>query len=603
MRRSSCEDSSAAATASAWPQVWRPMSSSAAPPRPPRRSRSRCSPCGRCSSGRGWPASSARPATRRSFVDVEVGALLAVAPRRRAPSLRRRPRRPLRARHLRARGARRRVRAARSRASSWSPGCSAWRRALRFVTLDERDTGELRRRTRRFVGAFALAEPRPPPRRGRPHPRHRARASRRSSSASRRTRAATACSAPASRPTATTCGEDRLARAERRGDPPVGALRARPPAPLARPAHRRAPLAERRRDAPPHQRALDGARTTSTTRPSRRATACSARRSRSGRACRSHGLKPSLQGPLLRRPCPVRALAAMPVLDGETLRGILAVDRLADRAVHPARRGDRDPGRAVLPARHPERARLRAARAGQGRARQALSRRAGARRGAQREGRRRGRREGRARDRQLRPRRGDGLRRGRRGRTRSWRPRAPTGASTTSSACASRTTRGSSRWSCRTAAPCPTAASTRRARQVVLTKRLSWPSHPQPARPAACSCTIAPLGTLILGAKRRHAFGDAVRPTLEVLASHLAVSLSNARMVHKLETMATTDGLTGLLNKRAMLEAAVQKIARRRALRAPARSARDGHRLLQEGERHPRPRRGRPGHPRPRARS
>jgi two-component system cell cycle response regulator len=69
------------------------------------------------------------------------------------------------------------------------------------------------------------------------------------------------------------------------------------------------------------------------------------------------------------------------------------------------------------------------------------------------------------------------------------------------------------------------------------------------------------LGTLILGAKRRHAFGDAVRPTLEVLASHLAVSLSNARMVHKLETMATTDGLTGLLNKRAVLDAAGQKIA------------------------------------------
>jgi diguanylate cyclase (GGDEF)-like protein len=69
------------------------------------------------------------------------------------------------------------------------------------------------------------------------------------------------------------------------------------------------------------------------------------------------------------------------------------------------------------------------------------------------------------------------------------------------------------------------------------------------------------LGTLILGAKRRHAFGDSVRPTLEVLASHLAVSLSNARMVHKLETMATTDGLTGLLNKRAILEAGAQKIA------------------------------------------
>jgi diguanylate cyclase (GGDEF)-like protein len=97
-------------------------------------------------------------------------------------------------------------------------------------------------------------------------------------------------------------------------------------------------------------------------------------------------------------------------------------------------------------------------------------------------------------------------------------------------------------------------------RQIVLTKRLPWPTHP--------SLLVLPLlmhdralGTLILGAKRRHAFGDAARPTLEVLASHLAVSLSNARMVHKLETMATTDGLTGLLNKRAMLDASSQKIA------------------------------------------
>jgi two-component system cell cycle response regulator len=96
--------------------------------------------------------------------------------------------------------------------------------------------------------------------------------------------------------------------------------------------------------------------------------------------------------------------------------------------------------------------------------------------------------------------------------------------------------------------------------KVVLSKRLPWPAHP--------SLLVLPLvihdralGTLILGAKRRHAFGDSVRPTLEVLASHLAVSLSNARMVHKLETMATTDGLTGLFNKRAMLDAAVQKVA------------------------------------------
>jgi two-component system cell cycle response regulator len=97
-------------------------------------------------------------------------------------------------------------------------------------------------------------------------------------------------------------------------------------------------------------------------------------------------------------------------------------------------------------------------------------------------------------------------------------------------------------------------------RQVVLTKHFPWPKLP--------SLLVLPLilhdralGTLILGAKRRGAFGDQVRPTLEVLASHLAVSLANARMVAKLEQMATTDGLTGLLNKRAMIDAAGQKIA------------------------------------------
>ncbi len=95
--------------------------------------------------------------------------------------------------------------------------------------------------------------------------------------------------------------------------------------------------------------------------------------------------------------------------------------------------------------------------------------------------------------------------------------------------------------------------------QVVLGKRFAWPKLPS-LLVLPLVLHGRPLGTLILGARRKHAFGDSVRPTLEVLASHLAVSLSNARMVAKLETMATTDGLTGLLNKRAMLDAAQQKI-------------------------------------------
>ncbi len=95
--------------------------------------------------------------------------------------------------------------------------------------------------------------------------------------------------------------------------------------------------------------------------------------------------------------------------------------------------------------------------------------------------------------------------------------------------------------------------------QVVLTRRFPWPRLP--------SLLVLPLvlhdralGTLILGSHRPHAFGDSVRPTLEVLASHLGVSLSNARMVQKLETLAKEDGLTRLLNKRALLEEADAKI-------------------------------------------
>jgi two-component system, cell cycle response regulator len=68
------------------------------------------------------------------------------------------------------------------------------------------------------------------------------------------------------------------------------------------------------------------------------------------------------------------------------------------------------------------------------------------------------------------------------------------------------------------------------------------------------------LGTLVLGSRRKGAFAGDVRTMLEVLASHLAVSLSNARMLRRLEELATLDGLTGLLNKRTLLEVAAQKL-------------------------------------------
>ena len=62
------------------------------------------------------------------------------------------------------------------------------------------------------------------------------------------------------------------------------------------------------------------------------------------------------------------------------------------------------------------------------------------------------------------------------------------------------------------------------------------------------------IGTLAIAAQRSDAFPDFTRPTLQVLANQIAISLSNARAVKRLEEMATTDGLTGCLNKRAFLE-------------------------------------------------
>jgi two-component system cell cycle response regulator len=60
----------------------------------------------------------------------------------------------------------------------------------------------------------------------------------------------------------------------------------------------------------------------------------------------------------------------------------------------------------------------------------------------------------------------------------------------------------------------------------------------------------AAIGTLALAARRRDAFGPEVRPALQLLANQLAVALSNAASVARLEELATTDGLTGCFNKR-----------------------------------------------------
>jgi two-component system cell cycle response regulator len=105
-------------------------------------------------------------------------------------------------------------------------------------------------------------------------------------------------------------------------------------------------------------------------------------------------------------------------------------------------------------------------------------------------------------------------------------------------------------------------------RQTVFTRRLNPPAMP--------SLLVLPLlvhdralGTLVLGSNRRGAFGDSVRPTLEVLASHVAVSLANARMLKRLEELATMDGMTGLYNKRALQDVALQKLKSAQRFKKP----------------------------------
>ena len=271
------------------------------------------------------------------------------------------------------------------------------------------------------------------------------------------------------------------------------------------------------------------------------------------------GLKPSYKVPYYAGPCAVRALAAIPVLEGETLRGVLALDRLEDKAFSPHEEEiAAQAARFCLRAIQNERVflQLERAKVEQGklyRAAQALGAALSEK---------------------------DVLEAGVKAAREiaSFDLAAVTvfdESTRTHEVVAARSADGgiddlvgvrfaqnSGLVSMVVQNRCalPYRGEYEAGRQIVLSKRLPWPTHP--------SLLVLPLlihdralGTLILGARRRHAFSDAARPTLEVLASHLAVSLSNARMVQKLETMATTDGLTGLFNKRAMLEAAEQKIA------------------------------------------
>lgn len=95
-------------------------------------------------------------------------------------------------------------------------------------------------------------------------------------------------------------------------------------------------------------------------------------------------------------------------------------------------------------------------------------------------------------------------------------------------------------------------------------------------RPPQESLLVLPLsgrqgvfGTLVLGSHTPAAFGGEDPLSLQLLSRHVAVSLSNAHMIERLESLATCDGPTGLLNKRALTEMAQAKLLSARRFNKP----------------------------------
>ncbi|ACY12960.1 sensor domain-containing diguanylate cyclase [Haliangium ochraceum] len=78
------------------------------------------------------------------------------------------------------------------------------------------------------------------------------------------------------------------------------------------------------------------------------------------------------------------------------------------------------------------------------------------------------------------------------------------------------------------------------------------------------------IGTFMLASRERQQFGKDVREMLGIIANQVAVSLQNGMMYKTMETMATTDGLTGLTNHRTFQDRLVQLLDRAERTRQPA---------------------------------
>jgi diguanylate cyclase (GGDEF)-like protein len=88
----------------------------------------------------------------------------------------------------------------------------------------------------------------------------------------------------------------------------------------------------------------------------------------------------------------------------------------------------------------------------------------------------------------------------------------------------------------------------------VFTKRIKHPRGYGSLLVAPLVCADEAIGSFTLAARRRGVFGKDKRDMLGVIANQIAVSIENAKMYRLMEEMATTDGLTGLLNHRTFQE-------------------------------------------------
>ncbi len=70
------------------------------------------------------------------------------------------------------------------------------------------------------------------------------------------------------------------------------------------------------------------------------------------------------------------------------------------------------------------------------------------------------------------------------------------------------------------------------------------------------------VGTLVIGSSATEEFGDDAVTMLRVIASQAAVRVENAKLFKQMERMATTDGLTGLFNRRTFNERLREAMAR-----------------------------------------